>query len=75
MERLASSGRRPCLPALISAALGGVASPAGTPDQNMGPCLLKRASECASKAFKPMGANWPDGTLNLLTWMGPEETT
>lgn len=39
------------------------------------PALLKKEFECAAKAFTPMGANWPYGTLNLLTWMGPEETT
>lgn len=30
----ASPGRRPCLPALISTALGSAAPPAGTPDQH-----------------------------------------
>lgn len=82
MDRPASSGRRSCLPALTSAQLGGAASPAGAPDQYMGPgrqpwdpALLNKAFECAAKAFTPMGANWPDGILNSLTWMGPEETT
>lgn len=82
MDRPASSGRRSCLPALTSARLGGASFPSrgprpthGTWETAVGPCPSKEAFECAAKAFKPMGANWPYGTLNLLIWMVPEETT
>lgn len=62
IDGFAPSRRRPCLPALVSTALEGAASPAGTPDQHMGPrkqpwdpVLWKRPSKCISKAFKPIG--------------------
>lgn len=43
--------------------------PTQTWETILDPTLLKRASK--RKAFKPMGANWPDRIWNLLTWMGP----